>query len=91
MDIAEYLGAERGRSAKVALLTGMTAAFVSQIATRARQCPAERGAALERACDFAVRRWDLRPLDWHRIWPELIGTEGAPSVPSAQPIAQEAV
>lgn len=22
----------------------------------------------------------LRPDDWHRIWPELIGTEGAPTV-----------
>ena len=26
----------------------------------------------------AVRRWHLRPDDWHRIWPELIGAEGAP-------------
>lgn len=22
--------------------------------------------------------WDLRPNDWHVIWPELIGTEGSP-------------
>lgn len=28
------------------------------------------------------RLWDLRPDDWHRIWPELIGTEGAPPVAS---------
>ena len=28
-----------------------------------------------------VKRWDTRPLDWHRIWPELIGTKGAPRVP----------
>lgn len=28
----------------------------------------------------AVRRWDLRPKDWHLIWPELIGSEGAPSL-----------
>lgn len=28
--------------------------------------------------------WDLRPDDWHRIWPELVGTKGAPDVtPSA--------
>jgi len=27
------------------------------------------------------RRWDLFPDDWHRIWPELVGQEGAPSVP----------
>lgn len=30
------------------------------------------------------RRWDLFPLDWPRIWPELIGTEGAPPVPEQE-------
>ena len=39
---------------------------------------------LERATAGAVRRWDLRPTDWHRIWPELIGTEGAPAVPAEE-------
>ena len=24
--------------------------------------------------------WDLRPDDWHRIWPELIDTDGAPQL-----------
>lgn len=33
---------------------------------------------------MGVRRWDLRPDDWHRIWPELIGAEGAPGVPEAR-------
>lgn len=27
-----------------------------------------------------VRRWHLRPADWHRIWPELIDVDGAPIV-----------
>lgn len=36
--------------------------------------------AIERATDGQVRRWDLRPDDWHLIWPELIGAEGAPTV-----------
>lgn len=31
-----------------------------------------------------VRRWDLRPADWHRIWPELIGAEGAPVLPTEE-------
>lgn len=38
--------------------------------------------AIERATAGAVRRWDLRPTDWHQIWPELIGVEGAPAVPA---------
>lgn len=29
----------------------------------------------------AARRWDLRPDDWHRIWPELINSPGAPGIP----------
>jgi DNA-binding transcriptional regulator YdaS (Cro superfamily) len=37
--------------------------------------------AIERATRLAVRRWDLRPDDWHRIWPELIGADGAPEIP----------
>ena len=50
---------------------------------------AEYCVAIEKATEGRVRRWDLRPKDWHRIWPELIGTEGAPSVP-AEPETQEA-
>lgn len=40
----------------------------------------ENCVAIERATGGAVMRWDLRPDDWDRIWPELIGTEGAPAV-----------
>jgi len=32
---------------------------------------AERCPAIERATNGAVRRQDLRPDDWHLIWPEL--------------------
>jgi hypothetical protein len=34
-----------------------------------------------------IRRWDLRPDDWHLIWPELIGTKGAPRPPSLKKAA----
>jgi len=29
-------------------------------------------------------RWDLRPNDWHEIWPEFIRRKGAPPVPTKQ-------
>lgn len=46
---------------------------------------------IERATSGAVRRWDLRPDDWHRIWPELIGSDGAPEVPApAEASAEQA-
>lgn len=31
--------------------------------------------------------WDLRPDDWHRIWPELIGAEGAPEPQAEQGVS----
>lgn len=41
--------------------------------------------AIERESGQQVRRWDLRPSDWHLIWPELVGASGAPSAPAALP------
>lgn len=29
-----------------------------------------------------AKRWELMPGVWHVIWPELIGTPGAPPVPA---------
>ena len=40
----------------------------------------ELGASIEKISGF--KRWDQRPHDWFEIWPELIGTEGAPAVPA---------
>jgi DNA-binding transcriptional regulator YdaS (Cro superfamily) len=47
---------------------------------RMRGVPIERCVQIEQAFDGVVRRWHLRPNDWHRIWPELIGIEGAPAI-----------
>jgi DNA-binding transcriptional regulator YdaS (Cro superfamily) len=49
-----------------------------------RQPSPENCVAIEQATEGRVRRWDLRPEDWHRIWPELIGTEGAPALPETK-------
>ena len=35
----------------------------------------ENCVAIERATSGAVTRRDLRPDDWHRIWPELVTAE----------------
>lgn len=37
-----------------------------------RAVPAERCSDIERATNGTVSRRDLRPNDWHLIWPELI-------------------
>lgn len=36
--------------------------------------------AIEKATGGAVHRWDLRPDDWHLIWPELKKVKGAPAI-----------
>lgn len=46
-----------------------------------RQPSPEYATAIEIATGRVVMRWDLRPKDWHRIWPELIGADGAPTIP----------
>ena len=78
--LSAYLREERGRMSTVAVAAGVAPAFLSQMASGLRGVPAERAYDIERACEFRVRRWDLRPDDWHRIWPELIGADGAPAV-----------
>lgn len=90
MNLADYLRADHGRNGHVARGCGVAAAFMSQIANGVRPAPAERCAAIEIATGYAVRRWDLRPHDWHRIWPELIGAEGAPAVPAERQEVRDA-
>ena len=46
--------------------------------------PPEECFAIEQASGREVMRWDLRPNDWWRIWPELIGKKGAPAVPKQE-------
>lgn len=52
-----------------------------------RGVPVEHCSLVERATAGEVRRWDLRPNDWHRIWPELQGSDGAPDVAHSVPDA----
>ena len=46
--------------------------------------PTEHAAAVEAATDFSVMRWDLRPDDWLRIWPELAQHPSAPPIQQAE-------
>jgi DNA-binding transcriptional regulator YdaS (Cro superfamily) len=81
MMLNDYL-AGRGSAARLAGALKIPPELVSQWRTRARPVPLERCPDIERVTGGAVRRWDLRPEDWHRIWPELVGQEGAPDIPS---------
>ncbi|HSC06803.1 MAG TPA: YdaS family helix-turn-helix protein [Steroidobacteraceae bacterium] len=57
---------------------GMSEQYLYQCLTGRKAMSPLEAVKVEVASDRAVRRWHLRPDDWHLIWPELIGTEGAP-------------
>lgn len=83
MKLVDYLREERGRAAQIAVCIGIAPAYLSQMSTGRRPIPPELAVSVESATARAVRRWDLRPTDWHRIWPELIGADGAPPPPES--------
>jgi len=78
MDLQTWCGAERGRIPALAARLGVTVPFIYQMANGTRPVPAVYCVAIEEETGGAVRRWDTRPKDWGRIWPELVGIEGAP-------------
>ena len=47
-----------------------------------RTFPPEYAAQLSEVS--GVARWEMRPLDWHLIWPELVGSAGAPDPQATQ-------
>ncbi|QBQ98184.1 transcriptional regulator [Paraburkholderia pallida] len=71
MNLRTYLSAERGRLVKLARNIGAHASDVSAWANLMRPVPIIVCWSIERATTGAVTRKDLRPNDWHLIWPEL--------------------
>jgi DNA-binding transcriptional regulator YdaS (Cro superfamily) len=89
MELQQHLSQERGRLKSLAKTCGFTQSFLSQLALGVRPVPVQRCSCIEKATGFVVRRWDLRPKDWWVIWPELIGTDGAPPVTDVELVAQQ--
>lgn len=71
MDLSDYVKAERGRGASLAGAIGVHPVMVSQWVGGIKPVPIERCVDIERVTEGVVTRRDLRPDDWHRIWPEL--------------------
>lgn len=88
MEAAIRAAANFGTQQALADALGVTQPTVSQWVRGERPVPTRFCALIERhpanlAADRPVMRWDLRPDDWRAIWPELIGSEGAPTAPEA--------
>ncbi len=77
MDNFEKSIADLGGPAAAAALLGISIQRLCNWVDRG--VPIEHGALVDHVVGF--RRWHQRPDDWHRIWPELIGADGAPPVP----------
>jgi DNA-binding transcriptional regulator YdaS (Cro superfamily) len=82
MNLAELFSSERGAQSHLAAAANIPAPMLSQWASGTRPIPIERCVQIEHATEGKVMRWDLRPDDWFRIWPELMKAKGAPAIPS---------
>ena len=72
MKLSDYLASQgRGAKSRLAAQVGGHASDVSAWLAGNRPVPVHRCAAIESATGGAVTRRDLRPDDWHLIWPEL--------------------
>lgn len=83
MDLDQYLSRPDSESmAEFARLLNINADQVRQWRhrTEGRQPSPLMCVRIEAATGNAVMRWDLRPEDWHLIWPELMTRKGAPKV-----------
>lgn len=75
---------------RLADLVGVNAASLYQALTgRGTPFKPSKCVSIERDSGGALRRWQLRPNDWWENWPELVGSEGAPPVPT-EPVKQPA-
>ena len=69
-----------GGVTKLAVALDLGQSVVSNWRARESVIDAIYCTAIDELPNSPVRRWDLRPDDWHRIWPELIGKPGAPEL-----------
>jgi len=73
---------------RVAREVKIAPAWLSQMADGTRPIPPRFAHKLKTACEGQVEVWDLLPTEWHEIWPELVGSVGAPEVAHADSVAQ---
>lgn len=69
--------AKAGGPTKVAALLDCSVQSVCFYRDGKRTFPEKFGALIESAS--GIRRWEIWPADWHVIWPELVGADGAPA------------
>lgn len=78
-----------GSQAALARAVGVAPPTVNQFVKKVRPVPEKVAVAIESATSGEVHRRDLRPDDWHLIWPELAqqAQSNAPASPSTQEVS----
>lgn len=80
MDLKTFIACgERGTASRLAAKLGVSPSFLSQMAGGSAPISPERCVEIELATARQVTRRDLRPVDWQKIWPELVVDDGAVS------------
>ncbi|RXK33851.1 XRE family transcriptional regulator [Arsenophonus endosymbiont of Bemisia tabaci Asia II 3] len=73
MELKKYIDSlERGGSKNLARKLNISKSFLSQMASGLCAISPKRCVEIELVTYGKVSRKDLRPDDWHKIWPELI-------------------
>jgi DNA-binding transcriptional regulator YdaS (Cro superfamily) len=71
MTLSEYIKASDTKRSELASAIGVAPTYLYQMEHGLRSISPARAVQLERATSGAVSRRELRPTDWHLIWPEL--------------------
>lgn len=68
--------------AAFAVSVGTTLAHLNNVQYGSRTASAALARQIAKATAREVAEWDLRPADWHLIWPELMDHPNAPPPPA---------
>ena len=76
MNLKEFIStSERGTASKLAAFLGVSSSYLSQMASGLSAISEKRCVQIEKFSEGRLSRRDLRPDDWHLIWPELAQKE----------------
>ena len=71
MKLKDYIKHKRGNATYLAGSLDVSLSYLSQLSSGGASVSPERCVLIEEVTKGKVTRKDLRPDDWHLIWPEL--------------------
>ena len=87
MNLKSWCEQKRGRAVALAECIGVSQAFMSDMVNGIKPIPAEHCKAIERFTAGAVGCVEMRPLDWHKYWPELAQAPAHSAQPATETVA----